>query len=287
MGFKTYSITKKYIDPKKTPFYVEDASGSDNYLTIRHVGNGPSVTVEKSLDGKTWESMGTTSSEPITATVPANGKLYLRGSNQYGWGSYSSYYYYNSITCTGLYNVGGNIMSLTHGNEFSKVNEIPTVYNGAYFARLFSAATSIYESAQNNKLLNAENLLLPATTLDGRVYAYMFNFCSALLTAPKELPGTTVPPYAYEFMFYQCGSLSKSPDMIATGLSEKCYQFMYGQCQNLNHIKCLYSPYSPPNGAFNSWVKGVSNSGTFETLSSTAWSTGNNGIPSGWTRVNV
>ena len=153
---------------------------------------------------------------------------------------------------------------------------------------------------------------LPATTLVTNCYAGMFDECTSLTTAP-ELPATTLAPYCYHCMFYGCASLTTSPELPATTLAEgcyremfvycnsltvspelpattltvKCYYCMFYGCTKLNHIKCL-ATNKPASDCTASWVYKVSSTGTFvKHPDMTSWSTGTNGIPSGWTVVDA
>ena len=203
------------------PFYVEDVSGSVNSVQIRKNNNSaPTLTIEKSTDGTTWETMGTTSTTAITATVPANGKLYLR-CNATTWGASTSYY--NKITTTGNCNVGGNTMSLLYGSNFTG-NETTFPSNSAYiFINLLSS---------NTFLIGASDLLLPATTLTGNCYRTMFNNCTSLTTAPA-LSATKLADNCYEYMFYGCTSLTTAPALPATTLINGCYDGMFSGCTSL------------------------------------------------------
>ena len=123
---------------------------------------------------------------------------------------------------------------------------------------------------------------LPATTLANECYGSMFYLCTSLTTAP-ELPATTLANYCYNFMFYGCRSLTTAPTLPATTLTGGCYQSMFNRCSSLNSIKCLATNISARNCTAN-WVKGVRSSGTFfKDANMTGWTTGVNGIPSGWT----
>jgi hypothetical protein len=65
--------------PAAEYFYVEDISGAANTLSIvKNNADAPTIEVFKSTNMNTWESMGNTDTTAITATVPANGKLYLK-----------------------------------------------------------------------------------------------------------------------------------------------------------------------------------------------------------------
>lgn len=236
-----------------TPFFVEDTSGNDNTLQIQKSHSDcPTLTIYMSLDGKNWELLGTTSTTAITATVPANGKLYLRCSAT-RWGYEreryeDSYYECNRINCIGNFNVGGNIMSLLYGSNFTG-NETEFNSNNYYiFTTLF----------KGSKVVSAAELFLPATTLVYGCYYAMFQNCTSLTTAPT-LPDATV---------------------TKAGL---CYAFMFYGCSSLNYIKCL-STVSDISIYTQIWVKGVASTGTFvKNHSMSNWTTDNNGIPSGWT----
>ena len=58
---------------------------------------------------------------------------------------------------------------------------------------------------------------------------------------------------------------------------------MFQGCTSLNYIKCLATDISATN-CTSYWVEGVASSGTFvENNAMNDWTTGINGIPTGWT----
>ena len=123
---------------------------------------------------------------------------------------------------------------------------------------------------------------LPATKLANNCYSYMFNGCRSLTTAP-ELPATKLAIYCYSNMFVGCTSLTTAPELPATKLVIYCYQYMFQGCISLNSIKCLATNISASNCTAG-WVSGVASTGTFvKAANMTSWTTGVNGIPSGWT----
>lgn len=197
------------------------------------------------------------------------------------------------ISTTKKTNVYGNIMSLLYGDNFASQT---TLFNnaGIVLGRLFHNSTN---------LINAKNLILPATTLTTRCYSYpsyklqdyiggMFYGCSSLVSAP-ELPATTLAQRCYESMFYGCSSLISAPELPATTLTNNCYKEMFYGCSSLEYVKCLsLSDMSASSGGSNlyvsNWLRNVSASGTFAKASgNTTWLTGNSGIPSGWTVQDV
>lgn len=270
--FKTYSITKKY-NPYGEPFYIEDVSGIDNtayFQKSNGINLAPTITIEKSLDGITWDTIGTTSRTSITATIPANGKLYLRCKTD-RWSNSEGFH--NYFYTDGHFNVGGNIMSLLYGDTFT----------GAERSLKSYAFTNLFNTSY---LISVEKLLLPATTLaEGCYYGMFFN--STSITVAPALPATTLANSCYKNMFGYCTSLTTAPALPATTLTTSCYETMFDTCTSLNNVHCLATNISATNCTKN-WLNNVAATGTFTTPSSTSWTTDStSGIPEGWTRVNA
>lgn len=210
------------------PFYVEDISGSSNTLSIVKLGSkAPTLNIQKSTDGTTWTSMGSTSTtSSLTATVPANGKLYLR-CNTDSWGTGSTG---NKISCSKIFNVGGNTMSLLYGSNFTgQETTLPSTTSGVFY-KLFYSNTST--------LKNSKDLLLPSTTLYDYSYNSMFYECNVMETSPK-LPATTVGASCYGSMFYNCKALTSAPNLPATTLNTFCYYMMFYGCSALTTVPSI------------------------------------------------
>ena len=165
----------------------------------------------------TYIASNTGSSAP-TITVNSGDKLQFRGNNeQYATNSIK----YNSFGGSASFEVEGNIMSLIYGDDFK--NNL-TISSGYTFCGLFRDCT---------KLVSAENLILPATTLADSCYADMFQGCTSLTTAP-ELPANTLANGCYNGMFYKCTSLTTAPSILpARTLVDYCYQYMFNGCTSL------------------------------------------------------
>ncbi len=133
--------------------------------------------------------------------------------------------------------------------------------------------------------LKSAPALLPATTLVEGCYNAMFKECASLTSAPA-LPATTLEVNCYSAMFEGCTSLTKAPDLPATTLADLCYRQMFTGCTALKEIKCLATDISASD-CTTDWVKDVPTGtppGTFTKASGmTGWTTGADGIPSGWT----
>ena len=232
LTFTLQGGTTKTIEFYTVPnyFYVEDISSSDNTLSItKSSASAPTIEVFCSTDKANWTSMGTTDTTAITATIPANGKLYLKCTAT-KWGSSNNVY--NAITTSGIHNVGGNTMSLLYGDNFENQTSFPA--NSAWcLSGLFKNST---------KLTSAVNLQLPATDLTGAndCYANMFDGCTALTTAPA-LPATTLSAGCYGSMFRGCTSLTTAPALPATDLTgvNDCYANMFDGCTALTTAPAL------------------------------------------------
>ncbi|MBR1557190.1 MAG: fimbrillin family protein [Prevotella sp.] len=214
--------------------FTMDANDAVNYLRFTAIEDGTfTLTIPASVntsyltsvsysldDGDTWVTTENSSSAVTitTPTVTAGNSVVWKGDGkQYSSGTSASTA--SKFSSTGRYNVSGSIMSLLYGNGVNK-----TVLPGNY--------TFIYLFNNNTKLVDASELLLPATTLRERCYAYMFNGCTSLTTAP-ELPAMTLANVCYLGMFYGCTSLTTAPDLPATMIAGSCYSNMFNGCTSL------------------------------------------------------
>ena len=190
--------------------------------------------------------------------------------------------------------VYGNIMSLMYGDNFTGQTE-----NTVSLSNMF---------ADNAKLISAEHLILPSTTLYGYEYSTMFTSCYNL-TTPPALPATTLGEYCYQNMFFGCSGLTTFPALPATTLAEgcysgmfngcygmetapvlpaltlevSCYQGMFYDCGNLMNVTCLATDISATD-CLSDWLEGASFVGTLHKnpLATSIWLPGTN-IPDEWT----
>ena len=165
---------------------------------------------------------GTTWTEGNSVTVNKGDKVLWKGEmtprNYYGLGKFSS---------TANFDVQGNVMSLLFGDNFKGQTDL-TGKDYAFYQLFY----------QNIKVINTENLSLPATTLENNCYNGMFYDCTSLTTTP-ELPATTLASYCYNGMFYDCTSLTTTPELPATTLETYCYTSMFHGCTNLTTAPVL------------------------------------------------
>ena len=147
-------------------------------------------------------------------------------------------------------------------------------------------ATTMTDFCYNAMFKGCTNLAaapqLPATTLAESCYMEMFSGCENIAEAPK-LPATTLANSCYADMFMGCTSLTKAPDLPAETLVEACYIDMFSGCTNLNYVKCLATDISADYCTVD-WLYDVAATGTFvKAQGMIAWTTGVDGIPTGWT----
>ena len=250
-----------------------ESLADNNNITWTFTGSDPIQNVIYwSKNGTSWTSaIASTSNTPVSlATLNKGEKMYLKGENTTYASSITKYSRFNSDY---EFDISGNIMSLIYGDNFIGQTALSSSYN---FVGIF----------KGSKVVDASNLILPATTLASSCYSNMFYGCTSLATAPV-LPATILADSCYRNMFQNCTSLTAAPVLPATTLAKSCYYYMLYGCKSLSYIKCLATDISVSSSSTN-WLKNVAATGTFvKPASMTLWSSGASGIPSGWTVVNV
>ena len=234
---------------------------------------------------------------PTTISVTNGDVVEFRGDNAaYGGLTYDNRRMYNYFWNTAKFKLSGNIMSLVHSVDFATATTMDSAFT---FYGLFSQRCTGLTSA-NSLVLPTVSLTefcygsmfsgcisltaapaLPATTLSLMCYCNMFNNCRSLTIAPV-LSATTLATSCYDSMFSHCTSLTTAPDLPATTLAGGCYDWMFSGCTALTFIKCLATDMNQ-TGTHN-WVRNVATTGTFvKDANMNDWTTGESGIPSGWT----
>ena len=245
-----------------------------------------SYDIQYSVNGDDWRKL----SARNQITVNRDDIVYFKGTNTQ-----------NQFTVSKSFNAEGNIMSLIYNDDFE--GQINFIGKYRAFYNLFNNCTT---------LQSAENLILPATTLAEYCYAYMFESCANLTTAPElpatelanscyyemfygctsletapQLPATTLASNCYYSMFNGCTSLETAPELPAIKLKSYCYYSMFKGCSKLNYIKMLATNISAYN-CLNNWVENVASSGIFvKNAAMTSLPNGQSGIPTRWTVENA
>lgn len=194
---------------------------SKKYLTFEALEDSSFMFSKAGLsysidNGNTWTALD---ADTATPTVSAGNEIIFKGKMTSGttYGNQGI----GIFSATGTFNASGNIMSLLHSDNF--IGQTDLTGRDYVFFGLFQ---------QNDKLINASNLILPATALATYCYGYVFYNCTSLITAPK-LPATILSTYCYMGMFYGCTSLTTAPALPSITLADNCYSMMFYDCTSL------------------------------------------------------
>ena len=304
--FETHSDYEEYInsqdkilpnvsfckDQEEVHYNEKPHDYSQDYLTFVALEDGTFTFAPQSSNVISYSTdNGTTWTEGNSVSVNSGDKVLWKGTmtpaTYQGIGTFSS---------TAEFNAQGNAMSLLFGVNFK--GQTSLTGKDRAFLGLF----------HNAKIVNAENLSLPATTLANSCYSSMFRGCTSLTTTPElpattlaincyygmfrdctslttapELPATILESSCYSYTFQGCTSLTAAPELPATTLTSQCYQYMFNGCMNLNYIKAMFTT-TPGTDYTSNWLKEVAETGTFVKNSAATWTTtGVNGVPNGWT----
>lgn len=173
-----------------------------------------------------------------------------------------------------------------------------------------SLSSECYKNLFQNCISLRKAPRLPATNLTTSSYAYMFDGCISLVDVPDIIidsfnAGTS----AIEHMFTSCVSLVHCPiKKMPTTLTYGCCRQLFDGCTSLvdvcefpaetNAAICYYQMLKNTNVTYikmlllsitgntitTNWVQGVPSSGIFVKHINATWTTtGNSGVPNGWT----
>jgi len=222
-------------------------------LTLEAMVAGAVVTFTNKASGPVTYRVNNGAEQTIASKTTGNITLANIGDKVQFYGDNAAYATdtsnYSNIACNNNCYVYGNIMSLVKSEGFESQKTLTGEYA---FCKLFTRNAHI-----KNK--TGADLLLPATTLVNSCYCCMFLGCTNL-TVPPELPATNLAPL--------------------------CYYEMFEECSNLNSVTCLATDISAYL-CTDFWLYRVAPNGTFTKANNmTGWTTGNAGIPEGWTVQN-
>ena len=250
--YTSYVRSSNFVNPNLSRCIVENHPQYDydsyyvRYFTIKARESGTlylwyaqdyeySGYLEYSIDnGQNWTRVTNVDGEYVEVhTSLASGACALiRGENltlaYEPWGiskggGFSFGDYVDNTWTNKHYDAYGNIMSLLYGSNFENAVSFS---NSAPCSRIFFGLFS------EQQVVNAKNLILPATILTTGCYSSMFYGCTSLTKAPK-LPATTLTESCYQEMFSCCTSLTSAPALPATTLASGCYSLMFESCTRL------------------------------------------------------
>lgn len=241
-----YDVGEPTINPYAEQYFTIESLEDNNTIEFKKDAslNAPNITYYISTDLQNWTEYNNVS---VTVVVSAGRKLYFKSNagTLANIGASSSYWYF---TASKTINVYGNAMSLLYGDNFANKKSLQYNYALAY---LFYNCT---------KLVSAENLILPATSLTDLCYYAMFSGCWNLTIAP-ELP--------------------------AAYLVNQCYAFMFQNCYALSSMRCKAQYNLPTGSGFDTTQNWLQNAGygTFKYVAGVNWPYSESGIPNGWSRI--
>ena len=229
------------------PFYFQNDTSQIQTIVLKHAGINPTISV--SDDNINWRNITITSGDVTVGTINVGQKLYVKAStpgNYWNWA-----YYHDSAYArfSGYTKIGGNIMSLYYGTNFTGTETRFT--NAGTSSTTYTNVVPRFTEATNVEMLN--------------------------------LPATLLPINAYEYLFAN-STIKKGPNFgVVTSMDNRSCLRMFENCSMLQYI------YWPGSAVVNStegyyWVNGVSENGTFQILNSVQsnWSRNESGIPQGW-----
>lgn len=296
-GDLIYQKLSSVPDDSTIPLTFEIISGG-TIVWKKGGTNAQSLTIYYNINDVGWNSIAANDTTGTAINVSAGDIVQFKGNNA----SYCTTTYYGQACQfggTATFYAYGNIMSLIYGDNFIGQS---TLEESATFVGLFRLMTGLTSHIAHKLIMPATTLTqscysnmfygtnittapeLPATTLATSCYSNMFAN-SSLINAP-QLSATTLTKSCYNNMFSYCTNLTTAPELPATTLVDSCYNFMFAHCSSLNYVKCLATDISA-SYCTKQWLDSVAANGTFIKNSvMSSWTSGVNGIPSGWTVQN-
>ena len=288
------------------PFFIQNETNTEGTVKFKKesLECPPSLDIYCSTDNSNWSLLGNTGthSTGITATLPANGRLYVRCNTDCWQKDSNCNWIIPNVECS----ICGNIMSLLYGEDFAENSELPS---NATFSGLFKGMRNIKsaehlvlpsmvltQSCYSNMFNGCTGLekapKLPATRLADACYAFMFYGCTSLVKAQVTLPATVLAPYCYYYMFHGCTSLTTAPNLPAKRLTDYCYAYMFRGCTSLIWVYAMFTTVIHGNDYpyyyTLEWMYHVGSGGTFYRNRNTIWNVRTpDGVPQGWTIHNV
>ena len=238
--------------------YLCFTSTGDSTVVMKQVGDPTYITSGKTIKYKLNNGQWQYWNYLTPVTLADGDKMYLKSDDTIPISEEGSTF--RRFVITGSIAASGNIMSL-----FNFSTTLPN-YG---LSHVFYDCTDLTAAPA-----------LPATTLGESCYKSMFESCTSLTQAPA-LPATTLANNCYENMFKDCTSLVNAPELPATTLAIWCYGYMFYNCSKLNYVKAMFTDVEIMS--LESWLNGVSSTGTFVKNSAATWDNTSAGIPSGWT----
>ena len=260
-------------------YFTTESLSDNNYIKFRYY---PYSTIDLyySKDKTNWTLVTQANNAITSVACDADEKVYWKCVLPSGGGYAKGNDINNSMfTCADgcTFKVSGNLMSLVYGDNFANQTDISS-YHEKIFQALFCYN---YGTSQNHiNLVDASNLVMPATNLSSTCYQSMFERCSAMVYGPRELPASNLSFAQYMHMFYYCLSMLESPIIKSTSCTGGyVWNSTFDGCALMSKLTCLLTSGNFPDISY----AGVASTGTLYKNISTSASSWSGRIPIGWT----
>lgn len=272
------SSNNTFLINYKQPFSIQNANfGEEITLSINsaYTQYGFYYSFDTG-ETKTWNEY--TGEITLGSLLSNTGRVYLK-SNLFNASGIRSLF-----KASGKYNAMGNIGSLFFGDNYLLVRDIENHTQSPIFQ-------------YDDKLKSAQFLVFNYDSYDGALFISFFDGCTSLEIAPQLMRlGKVGPKGRFSNVFRNCTSLYSpvyyliidefSPE--TTALNQLIG--IYSGCTSLNQIRfeIIAQPPTVTTNPMNGFSANVAATGTFYKNKNVTWlENGSNGIPIGWTVVDV
>ena len=240
----TSPFTKAQLEE---PFYIEAVADDGAIVSLQRKNEyAPAVNLLYKVNNGEWKDYELNSEVKLAK----NDRVYFKAGSEENPSlkntQMNSDYYSNSFNSKGETKLGGNIMSLLDGKNFSTMDKFQS---GTRYS-----LSHIF--CEGGDIVSAKDLILPAKELTSNCYESMFRYCGNLKEAPV-LPATELATHCYTCMFDGCSSLESAPELKAEILKSSCYSEMFNNCESLKEAPELASKHLA-NGCYKSMFAGCS-----------------------------
>ena len=320
-------ITKSYLKvyrtlPDPDYFFIKNEYNGNNTIAFDFTSSVfTSANTEYRIgeDGE-WTAFVFGSSQNVT--LPANTKLYLRGTDWVRKDNSAS----KTISPSQNVSLGGCIMSLI---DYQYIDSLTAIPNDAFSYIIsnkvlradfnFGNVTSISNGGCANMFFDCTSLttapdMANVTSIGSNGCRQMFNGCTSLTTAPDMANVTSIGRNGCYYMFEGCTKLTTAPDFSSltnvnadsfdscfagcTSLTtspnfskvndfggsgyQRSFQSCFSDCTSLNYVYAPSPSTWDENRYFPNWLKNVASYGIVRKKSSLTIPSGTSGVPSGW-----
>ena len=244
-------------------FFIENYTQSANTVAFPKTGDAEEwVSLDYSLDGRTWYPYDLETG----VSIPAGGKLYLKGDNANLSKSASSVWTTHSFTSTGAILAGGNAVSLLDSAApaaksvgqfgfacvFAGNTNLLSVDSAMFDGVGLAASYVFYKTFDGCTNLTNVPVFRGVTNVTQSSFTQTFRNCSSVTTAAGFLPNavSTTSALVFQSCFANCTGLVTPPDLsaIVPGAGNSVFIEMFRGCTSLATPAEVYSPVPDVTG---------------------------------------